>query len=155
MGIFKKLFKDKKKTDDELKVDVLKKATAHLSAHSDEGKSFQGQGTDVNKVGGSADLGSDDAVVEKPYISPQNIDQAKKKNIRAVLLEIADRGEAGVLLMSISDKTEINQQETATALDYLTRQNYVEAINSPSGMKCYLTDAGRKFCASKEFNTDF
>ena len=145
MGIFKKLFKDKKKTDDELKVDVLKKATAHLNTHSDEGKSFQ-DSTEIISEGG---------VAEKPYIPPQNLDQTKKKNIRAVLLEIAERGEAGVLLVSISDKTNINQQDTATALDYLTRQNYVEALNSPSGMKCYLTDVGRKYCISKEFNSDF
>ena len=144
MGIFKKLFKDKKKTDEELKVDVLKKATEHLSAHSQQGKSFQN----------STDLSSEDGVAEKSYIPPQKLDQTKNQNIRAVLLVIAERGETGVLPVSISDKTNINHQDTASALDYLTNQNYAEEINSPSGMKYYLTEVGRKYCISKEFNTD-
>ena len=145
MGIIKKLFKNKKKSDDELKVEVLKKATENLSAHSDQGKSFQG---------GSAGDSSEAGVVEKSYTPPQNLDQSKKQNIRAVLLEIAERGATGVLPVSISDKTNVNHQDTASALAYLTRQNYAEAINSPSGMKYYLTEVGRKYCISKEFNTD-
>ncbi len=144
MGIFKKIFKNKKKSDDELKVEVLKKATEHLSAHSDQGKSFQD----------SAENSTADGVVAKSYTSPQKLDQTKKQNIRTVLLEIAERGATGVLPVSISDKTNVNHQDTASALAYLTRQNYAEAINSPSGMKYYLTEVGRKYCISKEFNTD-
>lgn len=142
MGIIKKLFnKDKKKTDDELKAEVLKKATEHWDASSDHEKSFQDN--------------SEDGVAKKVYSSPQELDQIKKQNIRTVLLEIAERGETGVLPLSISDKVGITSQETATALDYLTSQNYAEAINSPSGMKYYLTEVGRKFCISKEFNSEF
>jgi hypothetical protein len=145
MGIFKKLFNEKKKTDEELKVDVLKKATEHLNEHSEQGKSFQANSVDS----------AGDSVIEKNYIPPQNIDQNKKQNIRAVMSEVAERGETGVLPVSISDKKNINHQDTITALDYLVSQNYAEAINSPSGMKYYLTEAGRKYYNSKEFTTNF
>lgn len=138
MSIFNK-FRDKnknQKSDEELKAEVFKKATEHLNAESELSEQQQ-----------------EDKVEERTFTVHKDIDQAKKQNIRTVLLEIAERGETGVLPVSISDKAGINQQETATALDYLTSQNYAEAINSPSGMKYYLTEAGRKFCISKEFNS--
>ncbi len=72
-----------------------------------------------------------------------------------MLLEIAQRGEAGVLEISISDKVGVSQLDTSTALAYLNKNNYVEAISSPAGMKYFLTDSGRKFCISKEFNSNF
>ena len=81
-------------------------------------------------------------------------DQAKKKNIRLVLLEIAERGEAGVLAMSISDKVGIGKLDTSNALSFLTKNNFAEAVNSPVGVKFYLTAAGKKYCISKEFNSE-
>jgi len=136
MGIIKKLFGNKKKTDAELKVEVLKKATAHWNATSES-------------------TGSQDSDVKNDMPVYESNDKVKKKNIRAVLLEIASRGEAGVLVISISDKTGISQPDTSTALVYLTKNNYVESVNSPAGMKCFLTGAGRKYCVSKEFNSGF
>ena len=137
MGIIKKLFgKDKKKSEDELKAEVLKKATAHLNATTEsdgsQGSSFQ---------------------AEMPVY--ESNDKVKKKNIRAVLLEIAERGEAGVLAISVSDKTCVSQADTSTALAFLSKSSYVESVNSPAGMKYFLTDTGRKFCISKEFNSNF
>ena len=139
MGIIKKLFKNNKKSDDELKANVLKKATENWNASSDHEKSFQ----DNDKKG----------VVEQKYVKPEEISQNKKQNIRTVLLAIADAGATGVLPVSISDKAGIGKQDTATALAYLTAKNCAEEINSPSGMKYYLTDVGRKYCISKEFNS--
>jgi len=135
MAIIKKLF-GKKKTDADLKAEVLKKATEHWNANNDS-------------------TGIEDKPVEKSSSVYTNIDEAKKQNIRTVLLEIAERGETGVLPVSISDKTGISQQDTATALDFLSNNKHAEAVNSPIGIKYYLTEAGRKYCLSKEFNTGF
>lgn len=138
MGIIKKLFSKKEKVDTaELKASVLKKATEHW---------------DTNKE--STYYNAETEVAAKISQGYEVLDKVKKKNVRAVLLEIADRGETGVLPTSISDITGKNPQDTATALAFLTKEKYVEAINSVAGFKYYLTEAGRKYCISKEFNSD-
>jgi len=136
MGIIKNLFGKKKKPHSELKADVLKKATENWNA--------------------SIELEDTQNSVSK-NITPiqRDVDQAKKKNIRAVLLEIVNGGDAGILPRSISDKTSISAIDTSAALIYLTENNYAELVNSPRGAKYYLTQTGRKFCISKKFNTDF
>ena len=133
----KNLFgKKKEETIDDLKAAVLKKATDNMNAASE-----------------SAD--SPDSLVKKDMPAYQTNDKVKKENIRAVLLEVAEGGDTGVLPISVSDKTGINQQDTATALTFLTKEHYVDAVNSTTGFKYYLTDAGRRFCISKEFNSEF
>ncbi len=136
MGIIKKIFGNKEKAEAKLKAAVLKKATEHMNATSE-----------------SSD--SQDSIVKKTNIAYESSDKVKKKNIRTVLLEIAERGETGALPISVSDKTGINQQDTATALAFLTKEHYIEAVNSATGFKYYLTAAGRKYCISKEFNSDY
>ena len=136
MGIIKKFFgkKDNVESESELKAKVLKKATEKFNAASEI--------ADAEKN-----------IVGKSVSAYESVDQIKKNNIRTVLLEIVERGEAGVLSTSISDKIEMNKQDASTALSFLTKNNYVEAVNSPIGMKYYLTDAGKKHCLSKEFNS--
>ena len=136
MGIIKKLFGKKKENTDDLKAAVLKKATEHMNTTSES--------TD-----------STDSLVKKEMPVYQSNDKFKNKNIRTVLLEIAEGGDTGVLPISVSDKTGINQQDTATALAFLTKKLYAQEVNSATGFKYYLTDAGRKFCISKEFNSEF
>lgn len=136
MGILKKLFGKKGKTHSELKAEVLKKATDNWNA------SIELEDTQ-------------NSVTKKPNPIQDDIDQAKKKNIRLVLLEIANCGGAGVLSRSISDKTGISTQDTSTALIFLTENKYAELVNSPRGGKYYLTQTGRKFCVSKKFNSEF
>jgi len=136
MEILKKVFgKKKESTDSELKAALFKKATDNMNAMSEASD-------------------SQDSIVNKNMPAFDVKEQDKKKNIRAVLLEIAERGEAGVLATSISDKAGISKLETSNALSYLTKNHYVEAINSQSGVVFYLTEAGRKYCLSKEFNSD-
>ena len=136
MGILKKVFgKKKESTDSELKAALFKKATDNMNAMSE-----------------SSD--SQDSVVNKNMPAHDVKEQDKKKNIRAVLLEIAERGEAGVLATSISDKVGICKLDASNALSYLTKNHYVEAVNSQSGVVFYLTKAGKKYCLSKEFNSD-
>lgn len=135
MGIIKKIFSKKEKVDPaELKASVLKKATEHWDANKDSN--------------------AETKVSTKTSQGYEVLDKVKKKNARAILLEIADRGETGVLPTSISDVTGINPQDTATALAFLTKEEYVDAVNSVTGFKYYLTEAGRKYCISKEFNSD-
>ena len=137
MGIIKNLFgkKDNAESESEsdLRANVLKKATEHMNAES-------------------AVAGAEKNVVGKSASAYESVDQVKKNNIRTVLLEIVERGEAGVLSTSISDKLGMNKQDASTALSFLTKNNYVQVVNSPIGMKYYLTDAGKKHCLSKEFN---
>ena len=137
MSIIKSLFsKKKEKTEDELKAEVLKKATDHMNETSES-------------------VVSPASLVKKDMPAYESNDKVKRKNIREVLLEIAEGGDTGALPISISDKTGINQQDTATALAFLTKELYVEAVNSATGFKYYLNDAGRKLCLSKEFNVGY
>ena len=125
MAIFKKLFgKKKEENTDDLKAAVLKKATAHMNAASESNESL-------------------DSVVKKEMPAYETNDKVKEKNIRTILLLVAEEGDTGALPISISDKTGINQQDTATALAFLTKEHYVEAVNSATGFKYYLTDAGK------------
>ncbi|MDH5370965.1 MAG: hypothetical protein OEW99_13130 [Gammaproteobacteria bacterium] len=124
MGILKNVFgKKEEKTDDDLKAAVLKKATANWNANSE-----------------SSFINEQDVVVKS---DPADIEESKKKNIQTVLLELAERGETGVLVTSISDKAGLSNIDTTTALSYLVENNYAEAINSPTGVKYYLTEEGR------------
>lgn len=132
MGIINKFFGEKKKTIDELKAEVLKKATENYSALSD----LEEAQVDVIKESKSA----------------EDISQLKNKNIRTVLLELAKRGETGALPKSVSDRTGINIQDISTALTYLTKNNYAELVVSPTGDKFYITADGKKYSVSKEFN---
>lgn len=136
MGILDKVFGKKEPVvdpDAELKAKVLRKATEHLNAESEI----------VNAT---------ESIVAKSVSAYESVDKVKKNNIRTVLLEIVERGEAGVLSTSISDKLGMNKQDASTALSFLTKNNYIQEVNSPIGIKYYLTDAGKKHCLSKEFN---
>lgn len=137
MGILKKVFgkKEEKQTDSELKAAVLKKATNNMNTMSEVSA-------------------TQDSAVKKNMPAYETKDQDKKKNVRTVLLEIADRGEAGVLATSISDKVGISKLDASNALSFLTENKFAEAVNSPIGVKFYLTEAGRKYCLSKEFSSD-
>ena len=130
MGIIKNIFgKNKKKSTDDLKAAVLKKATENWNAKSEQ-------------------VGVDGSFVNEGFISPSDTQKIKKDNALIVLQEVSEKGEAGVLSNSISDKLGIDKIDTATALTYLTNESYIEAVNSPSGMKYYITELGKKYSHS-------
>lgn len=131
-GILQKKFLRVKKSADEIKMDVLKKANDHLDTHGDTSGSSNGKTKRKKSVN-------------------KDVDIAKKKNIRAVLAVLADSGEAGVLPKSISDRTKISSIDTTGALTYLIEKKYVEEINSTNGTKYYLTDLGRRYCINKGY----
>ena len=127
MGIIKNLFgKKKEKTSDDLKAEVLKKATENWNAKSEQASA---EGSFVNEG----------------FVSPHDTQKLKKDNALIVLQKVAEKGEAGVLSNSISDNLGIDKIDTATALTYLTNKNYIEAVNSQTGMKYYITELGKKF----------
>lgn len=130
MGIIKKLFgKNKKNTTDDLKAAVLKKATENWDAKNEQ-----------------ADV--EGSFVNEGFISPHDTQKIKKDNALMVLHEVAEKGEAGVLPNSISDKIGLDKIETETALTYLTNNNFIEAVNSQTGMKYYITELGKKYSHS-------
>lgn len=126
MTILSKIFgKKNKKTDEELKAEVLKKASENWNENSE-----------------SSFIDEKDVVVN---INPADLEEDKKQNIQTVLLELVERGEAGALAASIADKTGIAKLDTSAALSFLTENKYAEAVNSPNGVKFYLTEAGSEY----------
>lgn len=130
-GVFLKKFK-RAKSDAEMKVDILKKATDNWNENSELS-------------------GFSESKVKKRKSVKKSIDPVKKHNIKNVLKVLAESGEAGVLPRSISDKTSIDTIETKSALTYLIEKDYVEEINSTNGTKYYLTGLGRKYCINKKY----
>ena len=131
MGILKKIFA-KKKTSAELKADVFKKATDHWNANS-ELTGF-----------------SDSETVTKQPVN-KNIDPLLKQNIRLALQALALAGETGILPKSLSDQTNLSNNDIHTAMKYLISKEYAEEINSTNGKKYYLTGIGEKYCINKKY----
>jgi hypothetical protein len=130
-GVLQKKIKQAK-TVTETKMDVLKKATDNWNANNET--------SDFSKKQS-----------KKRKVAKKDIDPVKKNNIRMVIRILADGGETGVLPKSISDKASINSVETNSALTYLTEKKYIEAINSTSGEKYYLTELGKQYCINKKY----
>jgi len=120
------------KSDEELKSEVLQKATDHWNTNSE----FSGF--------------ADSEVPKKKKIK-KDVDPVKKQNIRATLKVLAECGETGVLPKSISDKTDIAVLDVNVALQYLLEKKYAEVLNGSSGMKYYLTPLGKKYCTNKNY----
>lgn len=135
-GILKKKFQRTTTSAEDMKKDVLKKATEHWDEN--------GEASDF--LGGSIKSES----VKKRKTVKKSVDSGKKKNIREVLKVLAEAGEKGVLPKSISDKTDINTIETNNALAYLSEKEYAEKINSTNGIKYYLTKLGKQYCVNKK-----
>ena len=136
-GILQKKFQHATTSAEDMKKDVLKKATEHWDDN--------GEASDF--LGGSVKSRS----VKKRKVVKKSVDSSKKKNIRAVLIVLAEAGETGILPKSIVDKTDINTLETNSALTYLTEKEYAEEINSTNGTKYYLTKLGAQYCANKKY----
>lgn len=129
-GLLKKI--RRKKSDAELKGDILKKATDHWN--------------DNSELSGFSD--------KKPKVRKtlkKQIDPVKKQNIKTVLKILAENAETGVLSKSVADKCNIKPLEATNALNYLTEKQYAELVNATSGAKYYLTDLGRRYCINKKY----
>ena len=130
-GSFLEKFK-RSKSDADMKVDILKKATDNWNENSELS-------------------GFSESKAKKRKHVKKSIDPVKKHNIQNVLKVLAESGEAGVLPRSISDISGIDNVETKNAISYLIEKNYAEEVNSTNGTKYYLTDLGRKYCINKKY----
>ena len=130
LGFFKKF--QRKKSDAELKEDILKKATQNYKDNSE-----------LSEL-------SDDKK-KKHKRAKKRIDPEKRENVKIVLKMLAANAETGVLSKSVADKCNISSLETTSALNYLTGKQYAELINGTSGAKYYLTDLGRRYCINKKY----
>ena len=131
-GILEKIF-HRAKSNAEMKIDVLKKATDHWNQNSELS-------------------GFSDSEIRSPKSKvKKHVDASKKQNIRDVLKELSAAGEVGILPKSISDKTKINTLDTTSSLIYLEEKKYAEVINSTNGSKYYLTELGRRYCLNKKY----
>ena len=130
-GVLKKIF-ERKKSDAELKEDILKKATENYTDDS-----------------GFSELS--DNKKKKRKSTKKRIDPEKRENIKTVLKVLASHAETGVLSKSVADKCNISPLEVTNALNYLTGKEYAELINSTTGAKYYLTDLGRRYCVNKKY----
>lgn len=130
-GFFKKIFL-RKKTTDEMKMDIFKKATEHLDSHSH-----------------LSDMTGDSTKKSKAF--KKKVDPDKRQNIKYILIILANSGETGVLSKSISDDMRIDPMETKNALNYLVGKKYAEVINGALGEKYYLSELGRRYCVNKKY----
>lgn len=131
-GILQKNIRKAKSTA-EMKMDILKKATANWDSDSD-----------LEPFPAAAD---EEALPTARKVT----DKDKKQHIRAALKELANSGETGVLARSVSDVTGIATINVTYAMNYLINKKYVEQINGPKGVKYYLTNLGRKYCINKKY----
>ena len=130
-GKLQKVFQ-RKKSDTELKQDILKKATENYRENSE-----------VSELS--------DNKKKKNKNLKKHIDPEKRENIKTVLKTLAANSETGVLAKSVADKCNISPLEVTNALNYLTGKEYAELINGTTGAKYYLTDLGRRYCINKKY----
>lgn len=130
LGFFRKF--QPKKSDAELKEDILKKATQNYKDNSELSELSDGK-------------------KKKNKRAKKRIDPEKRENVKIVLKMLAANAETGVLSKSVADKCNISSLETTSALNYLTGKQYAELINGTNGAKYYLTDLGRRYCINKKY----
>jgi len=76
--------------------------------------------------------------------------EADQPYVKIVLKTLALNGDAGMLLQSISDKLEISSNDIKSALSYLEKNEFVEAV----GTKYYLAGRGKKYCIKRGYITE-
>jgi len=73
----------------------------------------------------------------------------EKTDIVHVLKIMAKEGEKGILIQSVADRMHITMAKTQQAMKKLVDKQLVEEVVGMSGVKYYLTELGRNYCASK------
>lgn len=131
-GILKRKLGMEKSTE-EMKQDILKKATEHWTNTSE-----------MEAFGDSSKISSGKRKTKR------ELDPAKRENIIKVIKTLAEHGETGALPKSISDIAKVNFLDTSSALAYLVEKKYAEVTSSTLGEKYYITSLGRKYCVNKK-----
>lgn len=80
--------------------------------------------------------------------------ESEQPYVKIVLKALALQGDAGMLLQSIADKLEISSNEVKSALSYLEKNEFVEAVAASTGTKYYLSSRGKKYCVKRGYITE-
>jgi len=110
--------------DTENEISVFQKATDNWNASVDHDL----KSAELKKSKRRHDISS----VDQPYV-------------KIVLKVLALKGDAGMLIQSISDDLEISSNEIKKSLSYLVKNEFVEAVTGSTGVKYYLTSRGKKY----------
>lgn len=123
---------EKVKDEAELKLEIMRKATANIQQQYKERTSEQ-----ISSEKNPSATKTDDAAAH-----------ALEKKILKVL---ASKGDRGMLLRSIADSLSARAPEIKQALQYLESKNLVEIVNGVQGENCYMTERGRSYCIKKNY----
>ena len=129
------LQKNLKKAGDvaEERANILKKATDNWNSSSDH------------------DLKTTSTAKAK---SGHLVTEAEQPYVKIVLKTLALQGDAGMLIQSIADKLEINNNEIKSSLLYLEKNEFVDVVAAGNGTKYYLSARGKKYCMKRGYITE-
>lgn len=130
--IANRFFQDKifHSEDDSEDINIFQKATDNWNASADHDL----KSVELKKSKRQHDISSAD----QPYV-------------KIVLKVLALKGDAGMLIQSISDNLEISSNEIKKALSYLEKNEFVEAVAGSMGVKYYLSPRGKKYCIKRAY----
>ncbi|HFD33004.1 MAG TPA: hypothetical protein ENJ28_09925 [Gammaproteobacteria bacterium] len=80
-----------------------------------------------------------------------DISSADQPYVKIVLKILALKGDAGMLIQSISDNLEISSNEIKKSLSYLEKNEFVESVSGSMGQKYYLSPRGKKYCVKRGY----
>ena len=125
-GVIQKIFSKKGQEFESEDISILQKAT-------------DGWNTSVEKDIKTAEIKKS----SKKYLQTE----ADQPYVKIVLKALAMNGDAGMLLQSISDKLEIGSNEIKSALSYLEKNEFIDAV----GSKYYLVERGKRYCIKRGY----
>ena len=125
-GVIQKIFSKKGQEVDSEEISILKKAT-------------DGWNASVEKDIRTAEIKKS----SKKYLQTE----ADQPYVKIVLKTLAMNGDAGMLLQSIADKLEVGSNEIKSALSYLEKNEFTDAV----GSKYYLAERGKKYCIKRGY----
>jgi biopolymer transport protein ExbB/TolQ len=125
-GLLQQKFEKVKETAEE-KVDILKKATENWnnSVEKERKDAAQKSKAPANEV-------------DQPYV-------------KIVLKVLAKKGDAGILIQSISDALDISSNQIKNTLAYLEENKFIESVSSTHGTKYYLAARGKNYCIKRGY----
>jgi len=129
-GAIKKKFLDSEVFEPEEDISLFKKATDNWNASVEH------------------DLKSEELKKSKRQ---HDISSAEQPYVKIVLKVLALKGDAGMLIQSISDNLEISSNEIKKALSYLEKNEFVESVSGSMGEKYYLLPRGKKYCIKRGY----
>ena len=79
------------------------------------------------------------------------VTEAEQPYVKIVLKTLALHGDAGMLIQSIADKLEVNNNEIKSSLSYLEKNEFVDVVTAGGGTKYYLSARGKRYCIKQGY----